>query len=58
MSIQSTIELTRREAEEQLVQKLLNEKYKRLAWVEAVSLSNKDLEDALDETFHNYIIIE
>lgn len=57
MSIQSTITLTREEAEARLVYKLQEER-KKFIEAEVHVLTNEQLEDALDETYHNYLITE
>jgi hypothetical protein len=57
MSIQSTIELNRQEAEDRLISKLLDEKYRRIARSEVVLMTDKEIEDALEETFDNFMIV-
>jgi hypothetical protein len=55
MSIQSTTNLTREEAEERLVFKLLeDQRAKKIAYVK--TLSNEQIEDELESTFDNYSV--
>lgn len=57
MSIQSTIELTREQAEEQWVDKQLKSPdLKRKLQAIALNMSDKDLENELEEHFYNYLI--
>ncbi len=57
MSIQSTITLTRQEAEERLVYRLEKERRKFIE-AEVHTMSDEAIENALDETFNNYSIEE
>ena len=57
MDIQSTLNIKRSEAEEKFVNKLLEEQ--KVMLKKAVKLlSDKELENNIDETFYNYIIIQ
>lgn len=55
MSIQSTITLSRAEAEEKYVQQNLEEIEKELRRIAKI-IDNKELEDEIEETYYNYTI--
>ena len=57
MGIQSTLNIKRSEAEEKFVNKLLEDQ--KVMLKKAVKLlSDEELENNIDETFYNYIIIQ
>jgi len=56
MSIQSTIILNRKEAEERLIKKRAQEEIDRKRKSDVYNLTNEEIENELDEQFYNYII--
>ena len=57
MSIQTTLNIKRFEAEEKFVNKLLEDQ--KIMFKKAVKLlSDEELENNIDETFYNYTIIQ
>ena len=57
MSIQTTLNIKRSEAEEKFVNKLLEDQ--KIMFKKAVKLlSDEELENNIDETFYNYTIIQ
>lgn len=56
MGIQSTIDITREEAEKKYVE-IRKEKIDRQLSAEAVLLEDDELEDYIEEEFYNYSII-
>lgn len=57
MSIQSTVEITREEAEKRYVQKRINE-LESIFTASSKKYSNSQLEDEINEMFYNYQIVE
>lgn len=57
MSIQSTIDISRKEAEDKYVENKKNDAMRKLR-SEALMLDNKELENAIDEEFYNYRITD
>lgn len=57
MGIQSTLNIKRSEAEEKFVNKLLEDQ-KIMFKKAAKLLSDEELEENIEETFYNYIIIQ
>ena len=57
MSIQTTLNIKRSEAEEKFVNKLLEDQ--KIMLKKAVKLlSDEELEENLEETFYNYLIVQ
>lgn len=57
MSIQTTLNIKRSEAEEKFVNKLLEDQ--KIMFKRAVKLlSDEELEENLEETFYNYLIVQ
>jgi len=58
MSIQSTIDLTREEAEKKYLCKVLGEEGEvyKIYKAKAILMSDKELEEAIEEYFYNYSI--
>ncbi len=57
MSIQITLNIKRSEAEEKFVNKLLEDQ--KIMFKRAVKLlSDEELEENLEETFYNYLIVQ
>lgn len=57
MSIQTTLNIKRPEAEEKFVNKLLEDQ--KIMLKKAVKLlSDEELEENLEETFYNYLIVQ
>ena len=57
MSIQTTNNISRHDAELRAVNKLLETKYTKLARSEVCYMEDEELEDFLDEQFDNYSIV-
>ena len=55
MGIQSTIVLTRQDAEERLTLKLLKREEKKMGAFVSIK-TNEEIENELDEDFHNFLI--
>jgi len=56
MSVQSTIKLTRREAEYQLSDKRYRKEQERIRKLTIVKLTNEELAQELEDEFHNFLI--
>ena len=57
MSIQTTLNIKRPEAEEKFINKLLEDQ--KIMLKKAVKLlSDEELEENLEETFYNYLIVQ
>ena len=57
MGIQTTLNIKRSEAEEKFVNKLLEDQ--KIMFKKAVKLlSDEELEENLEETFYNYLIVQ
>lgn len=57
MSIQSTINITRKEAYEKYAEMKM-EKLRKTFIAEAMLMDDSEVEDAIEEDFYNYCIIE
>jgi hypothetical protein len=58
MGIQSTVRITRERAEQRLVEKLILQNYKHIIEAHVKLLSDSQIEDALEEQFDNFSIVE